>query len=130
MQLAVVIALIVVSGYFLFAAFLPRLRPRWGKRTVISIYPPAPQEYYRKPVMGGLSCFGAGLFLAGFPTFYFGISVSPVPQIAFLMMFVGFSLGMMGQYRDKTLEGCGAWKRYTRRRERANKTDGPPEEGA
>jgi len=60
--------------------------------------------------MGGLSCFGLGLFLAAFPILYFGVSSTAIPTVAFLTLFTGFVLGLIGQSRDKALEGQG-WER-------------------
>ncbi len=102
MQVAIVIIVALLSAYFLLAAFLRQLRLRYGLSSVITLYPPGvAKAYYRKPHMGGLFCFGTGLFLAGIPMLYFGHSVPEVPNIVFLTMLVGFILGMAGKYRDK-----------------------------
>lgn len=113
MQLIFAIIPLVISSYFLLAVFKPALRPRWGKMSIISIYPPAPRKSYRKPVMGGLSCLGIGGFLGGGALLCFLSSDSEIPstvaKVVLSLMLCGFVLGIIGQFRDKALSGCGAW---------------------
>ncbi len=125
MQQIAVIGLVIISLYFFLAAFIPRLRVHWGKGVSISIYPRRPREYYRKPLMGGLSCFGIGLFTAGFPALFFLRSESSIPavvvKIVFPLMLLGFVLVFVGSFRDKAVDECGGWKCYRPHNARAKR---------
>ncbi len=116
MQLVIILLVGGLSVYFLVAAFLPGWRMRWARMTLYSFgQEGAPKEHRRKPRMGGLSCFGLGLFLAAFPILYFGISRPGVASVALLVALTGFILGLAGQYRDKALAGQG-WEPYKSRK--------------
>lgn len=53
------IASLLIATYFLVAAFVPRIRMRWG----VSI---SPRRTILKPHMGMVSCLGGALFVGSF----------------------------------------------------------------
>ena len=123
MRHVLIIGVALLSAYFFLAAFLPRLRIRYGLRSLITLYPRGrPQEYYGLPRMGQMACVGTGLFLAFFPVFDLGVTLSlpEVPKIAFLMMLTGFILGFAGASRDKRK----GWVSYRPRKEEVNPQSG------
>src|SRR4051812_46269345 len=103
MQTVIITLVTMLSAYFILAAFYRPLRIRYGISSVNTIYPKGvPKQHYGKPRMGGLFCFGLGLFLAGISVLHFGMAMSSIPSIAALMMLTGVVLGFIGQFRDKS----------------------------
>lgn len=71
MTIGVNILLSCIAGYFLFAAFVPQLRVRWGiskgrSVTISSAGVERTKWSQRKSRMGAISCLGFAVFVGGF----------------------------------------------------------------
>jgi hypothetical protein len=66
-----------VCGYFFVAAFIPRVRMRWGYSTRL-----------QQPRMGAVTCMGWAIFFGGF------VIPLPIPGMHFMFL-PGAGLGLM-----------------------------------
>jgi UDP-N-acetylmuramyl pentapeptide phosphotransferase/UDP-N-acetylglucosamine-1-phosphate transferase len=94
------IVLLLIATYFLVAAFVPRIRMRWG----VSI---SPKRTVLKPHMGMVSCLGIAIFISAFalPMIAPRISGDWVGRGAitgFVLFFIGGVIDSLGKTKTIT----------------------------
>ena len=95
---AITIIPLSIATYFLVAAFVPRIRIRWGIRV-------GPKKTVLQPHMGTVSCLGAAIFVGTFslPTLTPRVSGDWIERaviIGFALFFIG---GVIDSLRERTI---------------------------
>ena len=103
-----------LAAYFLTGTFVPRIRMRWGIRTVWTwrksgLGRQRERTRTRLPKMSELSCFGLALFIGALTRMLVSCNSSLVSAVLPVGV-VGFVLGIIGNIKDT--RGGTAWKKY------------------